>query len=98
MNRKKNIQKEKQGHNPLHSKEKKMTKYIIKTIKDGQEEIVYTKHYDELEREYFDLYLEEEDIDEEEYEEDGDIDELWDLFYESELYKECLEIVNGEVV
>ena len=75
-----------------------MTKYIIKTIKDGQEEIVYTKHYDELEREYFDLYLEEEDIDEEEYEEDGDIDELWDLFYESELYKECLEIVNGEVV
>jgi len=28
-------------------------KYIIKTVKDGQEEIVYTKQYDELEREFF---------------------------------------------
>ena len=74
-----------------------MTKYIIKTIKDGQEEIVYTKHYDELEREFFDLYLEEKGIDEEEYEEEGgDVDVLWDKFYQSDLYKECLEIVNEE--
>ena len=71
--------------------------YIIKETIDGQEELTYTKYYDELEREYFDLYLEEEGIDEEEHEEEGgDIDKLWDLFYESVLYKECLEIANGE--
>ncbi len=69
--------------------------YIIKKMIDGKEEIVYTKHYDELEREYFDQYLEEEGIDEEEYEEeDGDIDELWDEFYESNLYKEFLENIT----
>ena len=76
-----------------------MTKYIIKTIKDGQEEIVYTKHYDELEREFFDLYLEKKGIDEEEYEEEGgDIDELWDDFFESEICDEFNQIVDKEVV
>lgn len=70
-------------------------KYIIKKIIDGKEEIIYTKQYDELEREYFELYLEEEGIDEEEYEEEyGDIDELWDEFYESNLYKEFLENIT----
>lgn len=76
-----------------------MTKYIIKMVKDGQEEVVYTKHYDELEREFFDLYLEEKGIDEEEYEEEGgDIDELWDRFFETDFYKEVIEIIGeGEV-
>lgn len=69
--------------------------YIIKQMIDGQEELIYTKHYDELEREYFDLYLEEQSIDEEEYEDEGgDIDELWDEFYESNLYKEFLENIT----
>lgn len=70
-------------------------KYIIKEMIDGKEETIYTKHYDELEREYFELYLEEEGIDEEEFEEeDGDIDELWDEFYESELYEEFLSFIE----
>ncbi len=68
--------------------------YIIKQIVDGKEELIYTKAHDELEREYFEIYLEEKGIDEEDYEDD--IDELWDLFYESEIYKEFLEIVDGE--
>ena len=72
-------------------------KYIIKEIIDGKEETIYTKCYEELEREYFELYLEEEGIDEEEFEEeDGDMDELWDEFFESEHYKEFLEIIGGE--
>ena len=70
-------------------------KYIIKEMIDGKEETIYTKHYDELEREYFELYLEEQGIDEEEFEEeDGDIDELWDEFYESELYEEFLSFIE----
>ena len=73
-------------------------KYIIKEMIDGKEETIYTKHHDELEREYFELYLEEQGIDEEEFEEDdGDIDELWDEFFESKHYKEFLEFIGGEV-
>ena len=72
--------------------------YIIKKTVNNQEELVYTRAHDELEQEYYELYLEEKGIDDEsEYEDKGgDIDELWDLFYVSALYKECLEIVNGE--
>ena len=62
---------------------------------DGQEEIIYTKYFDELEREYFDLYLEKKGIDEEEYEEEGgDIDELWYEFYDSDLYEEFNEVIK----
>lgn len=65
-------------------------KYIIKTIKDGQEEIIYTNEYDKLEQSYFELYLQEQNIDDiDEYEEQGgDVDEVWDDFFESETYKE----------
>jgi len=70
-------------------------KYIIKQMIDGQEEIIYTKYFDELEREYFDLYLEKKGIDEEEYEEEGgDIDELWYEFYDSDLYEEFNEVIK----
>jgi len=70
-------------------------KYIIKQMIDGQQEIIYTKYFDELEREYFDLYLEEKGIDEEEYEEEGgDIDELWYEFYDSDLYEEFNEVIK----
>jgi len=69
--------------------------YIIKEIIDGKEEIIYTKYYDEVEREYFDLYIEEEGIDQEKFENEiGDIDELWFAFYESEIYKEFLEFIE----
>ncbi|WP_415407291.1 hypothetical protein ACLHDG_01825 [Sulfurovum sp. CS9] len=73
--------------------------YKIKEMVDGQEEIIYTRAYDDLEREYYELYLEEQGIDEDEYEEEGgDISDLWDEFFESNLYKELLEIAGeGEV-
>lgn len=64
--------------------------YIIKEIIDGQEEIIYTKYYDELEIEYFDQYLEEHAIDEE----GGDMNELWNAFFESKLYEEFLEFIG----
>lgn len=69
--------------------------YFIKEMIDGQEEIIYTKYFDQLEREYFDEYLEEKGIDEEEYEENGgDIDELWYEFSESNFYEEFYEYIE----
>ncbi len=74
--------------------------YTMKEMKDGQEEIIYTKQYDELEREFFELYLEEQGIEcEDEYEEEGgDIDDLWDDFFETDLYKkDFFDIINKKV-
>ena len=70
-------------------------KYIIKETIDGREKLTYTNEYDKLEQSYFELYLEEQNIDDiDEYEEGGDIDTLWDEFFESEIYKEFHEQID----
>lgn len=95
MDRKKNIY-TKQGYQPFTLRGGKM-EYIIKQIVDDKEEPIYTKAYDEIEREFFDLFLEEKGIDEEDYEDEGgDVDKLWDEFFESETYKEFHEHINED--